>query len=418
MPRKRWFKLALASLFALSASHCLAQDSVYAPCEPDSFFTGSVEYLLFTRDADITNPGPVIGGPNTGLLTFGDTNFDYQSGFRVMLGYSSNGARVEGVFANFGTWNYNSVGSLTSGLSFDEGINAGNPWAGSNFINLTTGFQGLHGAASGGLGGDADEFEGLGPNVPFPADAFPTYEVYYKSTLHSFELNLWTEDPDSFVQFGAGYRYLSLDEVAGTEINGVFRAADVAAPNNGLSHASLIGAGGLTFLGGTANGFEDENGNASGLPDNLQMIQEARTTNDLNGVQLMAQPEIMYWRGWVVNGVIKAGIYHNSVSGSVTERYVGTDPGVGGDTSIYGRTFSDSKDSLAFAGALGIQSDFPLSENWSLIGGYEMLLIHGVALGPEQFAALKGALPGQVYDVDTHGQIIAHGANVGLQFTY
>ena len=164
--------------------------------------------------------------------------------------------------------------------------------------------------------------------------------------------------------------------------------------------------------------FEDENGNLSGLPDNFQMIQQARTTNNLNGFQLMAQPEIMYWRGWVVNGVIKAGVYQNSVTGSVTERYVGTDPGAGGDTSAYGRTFSDSKDALAFAGALGIQSNFPLSEHWSLIGGYEMLLIHGVALGPEQFAAVKGAHPAQVYDVDTHGQIIANGANLGLQFTY
>ena len=418
MPRKRWFKLALASLFALSASHCLAQDSVYAPCEPESVFTGSMEYLMFNRDADLSNTGRIIGGPNSGVVNFGDAGFDYQSGFRVMLGYRSNGARIEGVFANFGTWNYNTNGTLTSGLAFDEGVNAGNPWAGSNFINSTTGFQGLFGASAAATGGDTNEFEGLGPNAGFPADPLPTYEVFYKSTLHSFELNVWTDDPDSFVQFGAGYRNLSLDEAAGVQINGVFRAADVAAPNNGLSNASLTGAGGLTFLGGTANGFEDENGNLSGLPDNFQMIQQARTTNNLNGFQLMAQPEIMYWRGWVVNGVIKAGVYQNSVTGSVTERYVGTDPGAGGDTSAYGRTFSDSKDALAFAGALGIQSNFPLSEHWSLIGGYEMLLIHGVALGPEQFAAVKGAHPAQVYDVDTHGQIIANGANLGLQFTY
>ena len=127
----------------------------------------------------------------------------------------------------------------------------------------------------------------------------------------------------------------------------------------------------------------------------------------------------MYWRGWTIDGIVKTGIYHNRAQGSVTEQYTGTDPGAGGDSSTYGRTFSDTKETLAFAGSVGVQSNFPLSNHWSLLAGYDMILIHGVALAPEQYDAIRGTtFVGRVYDVDTHGQIIAHGANVGLQFSY
>jgi hypothetical protein len=309
------------------------------------------------------------------------------------------------------------VGSLTDGLAFDEGTTGA--WTGANFVDLLTGFSGIHAASSAALGGDVDEFEGLGPATGFAGDTLPTYEVFYKSTLQTFELNAVTEDPEAAFQFGMGYRNLQLNEAAGVEVAGTLRAIDNFAPNGGISHGSLTTFGGLSFLGGTANGFEDETGNLSGIADTLQLFHGARTTNDLNGVQLVLQQQIMYWRGWTIDGIVKAGAYHNRVQGSVTEQYIGTDPGAGGDSSTYGHTFSDVKNKLAFAGSVGVQSSLPLSNNWSLIGGYEMLLIHGVALAPEQYQAVRGTtFVGRVYDVDTHGQIIAHGANAGLEFRY
>lgn len=418
MPRKRWLSLAIASFLSLSADRLVAQDSsLYVPAEPSTVFSGGVQYLVTSRDADISNPGPFIAGPDAAAINFNDTSFDFQSGIRAFIALSSNGIRVEGVYANYGTWNYGNVGSLTDGLAFDEGTSGA--WAGANLVDLTTGFASIHAASSAAMGGDFDEFEGLGPATGFAGDGLPTYEVYYKSSLQTFELNAVTESPAAAFQFGFGYRNLQLDEAAGVEIVGTLRAIDNVGPNGGISHGSLTTFGGLSHLGGTANGFEDETGNLSGLADTLQLFHDARTTNDLNGVQLVFQEQIMYWGGWTIDGIVKTGVYNNRVQGSVSEQYIGTDPGAGGDSSTYGRTFSDVKNTLAFAGIAGVQSNLPLSDNWSLIAGYEMLLIHGVALAPEQYQAVKGTtFVGRVYDVDTHGQIIAHGGNLGLQFSY
>ena len=260
---------------------------------------------------------------------------------------------------------------------------------------------------------------GLGPATGFAGDVLPAFDVFYKSSLQTFELNGVTEDPEGAFQYGFGYRNLQLNEAAGVEIAGTLRSIDNVGPSGGISHGSLTTAGGLSLLAGTPNGFEDETGNLSGFADTLQLFNGARTRNNLNGIQVILQDQIMYWRGWTIDGIVKAGIYNNRVQGSVTETYIGTDPGAGGDSSTYGRTFNDVKNTIAFAGSVGVQSNLPLSDSWSLTGGYEMLLVHGVALAPEQYQAVKGkTFAGRVYDVDTHGQIIAHGANVGLQFSY
>jgi hypothetical protein len=268
------------------------------------------------------------------------------------------------------------------------------------------------------MGGDADEFEGLGPVGGF-ADDLPTYSVLYRSIMQSYEVNVVTEDPEARVQIGLGYRHISLDEFASVGIEGSLRAIDVAAPNGGISHNSLITFGGLTHVAGTANGFEDETSNASALPDTLQMFHDARTSNSLNGAQVVLSEQFMYWKGWTIDGIAKAGAYHNQVKASVSETYIGTDPGPGGDSSTYGRTFTDTKSQLAFAGSVGLQSNFPLSDHWSFVSGYEMTYIYGVALSPEQYAGVTGAtFVTRTFNADTHGEIIAHGGNAGLQFSY
>jgi hypothetical protein len=388
-----------------------SQDPLYVPSEPSTVFSGGVQYLITTRDAKIENSDAFIVGPDASLASFGAADFDYQSGVQAFLSASRDGVRLEGIFSDYGVWNSVGSGSLTDGLAFDEGLGGG--WAGANSIDLTTPFIGLHSATAAGLGGEPDESEGLGPNSSF-ADTPPTYETLYKSRLQSFELNLLSENPDGAIRFGVGYRNLQLDELAGVAFTGLLRAEDAIGPNDGISHLALTTAGGLTFLGGTPDGFEDEVGNASGTPDTLTLLNEAKTSNNLNGIQAIFQEEIMYWRRLTVDGVIKAGVYHNDAKGTVSERYTGTDLSVGGDSSTYGSSLTDSRSSLAFVGTVGIQSELELDDHWSLIGGYDMIFVHGVALAPDQYSAVQGG----VYDIDTHGQIIAHGASAGLQFRY
>jgi hypothetical protein len=47
-----------------------------------------------------------------------------------------------------------------------------------------------------------------------------------------------------------------------------------------------------------------------------------------------------------------------------------------------------------------------------------MMFIYGLALSPEQYAGVTGPFATRTYAVDSHGQMIAHGGNFGLQFTY
>ena len=398
---------------AIAAQSLFAQDpGLYSESEPAAIFSGGVQYLMMNRDRNLSTESPVISGPDSSNVGFLNDNFSFKSGMRAFLAAEYAGVRVEGIFSNYGTWQSLNQGSLTQGLAFDNGI-AG-PWAGANSLSQSTFFSPLAVASTPALGGEADEFEGLGPNTAFPGDVFPTFNTWYKSQLQTFELNLLTADPESALQYGIGYSNLQLNEAAGAQISGAFRADNVAAPNGGLSHASLTGVGGLAFAGGTANGFEDETGNLSGLPDTLTMFREARTDNNLNGVQGILQQEVLYYRGIVVNGIVKAGVYHNSANGSIVERYSGVDPGPGGDTSKYGRTFSDSTSTIAFVGSVGLQSIVPLSNHWSAIGGYEATFIHGVALAPDQNLTGNGT----TYSIDTHGNVLVHGANVGLQFAY
>ena len=411
MSLKRFLAAAFGSL-AIAGSSVFAQDpSLYTELEPTTIFSGGVQYLVMNRDSNLSTTAPVINGPDSGNIGFHNNDFDYRSGFRAFLAAETAGARIEAIYSNYGTWNSLNQGSLTSGLAFDDGI-AG-PWAGANFLDRPTFFSPLAVASTPLLGGEADEFEGLGPNAGFPGDALPTYQTWYNSRLQAFELNLLTADYESTLQYGIGYSNLQLDESAGAQIDGVFRATDVGGPNGGLSHAALIGAG-LVFAGGTANGFEDEVGNVSGIPDALTLFRVAQTSNNLNGMQAILQQEVLYYRGIVVNGVLKGGLYHNSAEGSILERYTGVDTGPGGDTSRYGRVLTDSKSRVAYVGSVGLQSNVPLSNHWSLIGGYEATIIHGVALAPDQNLGNNGT----TYSIDTRGTVLVHGANAGLQFMY
>ncbi len=410
------FVAAVAGSFATMAlftQPLFGQDqSLYSETAPATIFSGGAQYLIMSRDTKLSSATRVVNGPDAALTGFGNIDFQYQSGFRAFLAAETDGVKMEAIYSNYGNWHDQNQGSLTQGLSFDNGTVG--LWAGANSLSQSTYFSPLAFASTPLLGGEADEFEGLGPNTGFPTDTFPTYQTWYNSQMQAFEINVITADCCSTFQYGLGYRNLQLTETAGVGITGGFRAADVAAPNNGLSHSSLTGVGSLAFSGGAANGFQDEVGNPSGFADTLTLFRQAETRNALNGVQAIFQQEIMYYRGIVVNGVVKAGIYHNSASGAILERYTGVDASPGGATSRYGRSFSDAKSAVAFVGTVGLQSSIPLSNHWSLIGGYEATFIHGVALAPDQNLGNNGT----TYNVNANGDVIVHGANAGLQFSF
>lgn len=414
-------KRLLAGVFgsmAIAGSSMFAQDaSLYTELEPTTIFSGGVQYLVMRRDSQLSTTTPVIDGPDSASVAFQNTDFRYRSGIRGFLAAETAGARIEAIYSDYGVWASQQQGTLSSGLVFDDGLSG--PWSGANSLNTSTFFTAIAAAATPILlpvpasGGESDEFEGLGSVVGFPDDVL-TYKTWYNSRLQTIEFNLLTADPASAFQGGIGYSHVQLNETAGVQIDGAFRAIDVNNPNGGLSDGSLIDIGGLVFVGGVQDGFGDETKNLSGLPDTLTLLNVAQTSNNLNGMQGVLRQEIMYYRGIVVDGVLKAGLYHNSTEGSILETYTGVDPVPSGATSSYQRLFSDSKSRTAYVGSVGLQSNIPLSNYWSLMSGYEATVIHGVALGPDQNLGDNGT----TYTINTSGTVLVHGCNFGLQFVY
>lgn len=369
------------------------------------------EYLFATRDTRIDTGGNVVNGADAGRLGFDHSDFGYESGYRFTLGVQNRENRIEAIFADYGTWFSQGQASLTSGLSFDGGVPASWP-AGASTLGTTTFFTPLHFAATAALGGEGDEHEGLGPNNAF-GDAIPTMRRHYQSELQDVQINWLNNDPSADLRVGLGYRNVQLDETASLEISGIFRATDVGAPNGGLSHATLTGVAGLTYSTNVPNGFEDESilGN-NGTPDQLVMQYGATTTNDLNGFQVVVNACMINYDWLEVSLTGRAGAYHNQAKGFVSERFIGTE--AGGDRSVYGRTFRDSKDSVAFVGGVGVNSSLKLTDHWRLFGTYSGTFIGGVALSPEQVAGIRGG----AYQVNTDGHLIVHGGTVGLELIY
>ncbi len=294
-------------------------------------------------------------------------------------------------------------------MSFDNGIPGSWP-AASNSLGPTTFFTPLHAASTASLGGEGDEADGLGPNNGF-ADALPTYIRHYQSQLQDLQVNWMNNDPTADLRMGIGFRNVQLDETAGLSITGAYRATDIGIANGGLSHATLTGAGGLTFITDNPNGFEDQSilGN-NGPTDQLTMAYTAQTSNDLNGFQAVIDACLIDTGRFELTLSGRAGAYHNHASGRTQERYTG----IGNDRSIYGREFTDSKDSVAFVGGVGAQGALHLGDHWKVFAGYQGTFITGVALSPEQAAGIRGG----VYKLNTDGNVIVHGANLGFELTY
>lgn len=173
----------------------------------------------------------------------------------------------------------------------------------------------------------------------------------YSSSLHSTEINLrrdWISDRLTVL---AGFRWVELHEE--------FAASD-----------------GLLFLA-----------------DNVD--------NHMYGFQLGVDAVVWDRGRFTVNAGAKAGIYYNDadVDGAVIMMGV---PSVG--------TAED--DSTAFLGEMSITGAYELNQNWSVLAGYQLLWIEGVATADRQAGALVTG------DLDTSGSPFYHGATLGVQFVY
>ena len=397
-------KLAWATVLFLLLAPAQAQEfSFFKSPQIPMRITASQEWIYASRHY-ISQNAPVVQGGDNALLAFDDLAEEYDSGYRLSLGLENDCQRIEVLFTDYTAWGTEQTGSLTTGLSFDNSV--GGSWpAGSSFLDTTTLFPALQAAATSATA--TDENDGLGPDNANGGDTLPTFRQYYRTDLQDLQINWKARGVFANIQPGIGYRNVQLDEQAGVTIAGTFRAADVAAPDGGISHASLIGAG----LGssGTANGFEDEVGNG-GVPDTLTMNQTMWTSNDLNGFQAVLDFSLLETERFHLTMTTRGGAYHNYARGRIFESY----SGVGNDTSNYQRGFSDTGHSVAFVGGVGVQTSWCLNNYLRVIASYQGTFISGVALAPEQSAGIVGT----GYTVQTNGNLVVHGGTLGLELSY
>mgnify|MGYP003112873322 FL=1 len=382
-------------------------------CQPvcaDPFYYFDVDYLFWSRNSGSAT-SPIIGGPEA--LNYGGTGSDFESGVRLKAGAAFENFELQFSWSRIDNWNSTQSGQLVNGISFDSGI--GTSFAGANFINGTTGFRSLFAAAEFNPGGGPDETledEGLGP-VGIFADAAPTFNVQYRSDFNDYEFITKFAPITSRIKFGVGWRHADLDELMSASITGTFRAVDNAVgANGGLSHAALTApnGGNLTLISGAADGFDDETGLLGGVgPDMLNMNERSSTTNALDGVQFSLDLLVMESERFLIDSVLKVGAYNNKSTGTFIETY----SGIGNDNSDYGRTLTDSSNSVAFVGQVGLGTMYRFNDYVRFRFGWDVIFLSGVALAPEQTT-----LANTTYTINNDGSLVINGGHVGLEFVY
>lgn len=361
------------------------------------------DYLFWGR-ANTSDRAYITGG-----LGSDEAGFDFASGYRLTLGSGLGDYEVEAIFSKIEGWNDASFGLLGLPLVFDDSVP--NPIlypAGAATLAFN---NGLYAAATGPL--ETSEGEFLTPG------AFIATTV--SSSLRDLQVNLGTNRDRHWFRWGIGYRNLRLTEAGGLQTAGTFDALDVDDgagpaspvgndPNDGLAHASLLAAG-FTHVAGAADGFDSLNPLIPSA-DGLTALFAGRAVNRLDGVQvqgaLRGSPNDVV----AFEGFLRLGLFYNRIEGSYTEVVAGSR----NDDSIYLRAFSDDRSRASFGVNPGVRALLNLTDYISLTAGYELLVLTGIALGPDQIGSIQTTLLGTTgYKVDTSGVFVGHGGNVGLE---
>ncbi len=183
----------------------------------------------------------------------------------------------------------------------------------------------------------------------------------YQSRLYSVELNARRQLRD-WLQILVGFRYLDLDEE------------------------------GLSILRDTGPGIN---------------FSHTRVTadNQMWGFQLGADARLWSWEQLSIELAGKAGIYSNDASNHMTHTQTVT-------PTVY--TAAAKRNNTAFEGEMGLTACYQLNRNWAFRTGYQVLWIEGVALAPDQVAAIDPLLG--TSSVRTDGSPFYHGGFITLEY--
>jgi len=304
-------------------------------------------------------------------------SYGSEPGYRLTIGGIFDNLQVDGTFTQISPWTSSLDGVFNNNVDLPTGMNF------DGFLN------------------QAAQAEGDGEYLNGPG----TFDVSNRSNYRDAEIMIGSSYINRRWRLAGGYRYVQLDEKNGL---GIFADLDEAVPGPaapiGLTDAALTAAG-ATWLAGPADGID--------AGSEIAYLIQSNTRNQMHGFQTLFGVEMLNSKWVTIEGLLKAGIYCNNMSGRVTETVAGLGPG---DTSVYQRILSGNKTGAAFAGNLGLRAVIGITDYIDLVGGGEVLFLSGVALGDDQANGVNANLMGtNAYQVQNKGSLVAYGGTVGLR---
>jgi hypothetical protein len=377
--------------------------------EPDVAFRVQTDALFWARNNAFSGP-PVIGGPET--FNFGNLSNNIAGGYRVGLGYLIDPCyELEGVWTQFGNWTGNGGGVLSHAVAFNGGTNSTlvDPTGNANFINTGTFFRPIFDAASNPLANPAiQNYAFLNPGG--------TYSMHDALGLYDVQVNFKTRrNAEQRIAYGFGFRNIHVGDGANAGLSGVFGTNDLPAggtTHNTLSNQALVDAG-LTLLHG-AGGFT--NGVATGAPPtNLTFLWNGAVHNQMDGGQATIDANILQYGPFLLEGLVRSGLYYNQMTGTIQETYASS----GGSTGVYGRTFTDNRQAVSWVSNLGLSGVVQLATYCRFRIGYEAMFLTNTALAAnQQMGIVYNSLGKASYSLRDGSTLILQGGRIGLEFIW
>jgi hypothetical protein len=371
---------------------------------------GRVDWMYMTRDEDAATQ-PFITGPDA--FNGSGIDFDYESGYRLMLGWGTPHFEIEGQFTMLDEWTDSSFATLNEELVFDDSV--ANPF----IVGGTPGNS--FGAVTALMAAAMDDFTATMDDETLEGEFLipgATAAYLYETQYYDLEVNL-TTSRCNWYRFGVGYRHINVEEQTAFGVAGLFDALDVDDgatvgaigndPNDGLSDAALTDAG-FTRIAGGADGF-DNFASAAG-PDILGVILGSNAQNVLNGIQGTFDGAVCDSPYFLVDLFWRVGVFHNQSTARVSETLIGTV----NDGSVYTRILQDDENDIAFATSGGFRVAVKLTDHVRLHTGYEVVYIEGLALAPDQIFQVTPA--GNLFEIDTNGDLVIHGGRLGIEVVW
>lgn len=132
---------------------------------------------------------------------------------------------------------------------------------------------------------------------------------------------------------------------------------------------------------------------------------QSRTSNHLYGFQIGLAAPVVATRNSLIESYARFGIFGAETNARTTVGALG-----GGSLAMTGRG-----DNTAIMGEWGVRAEVSLTDRTRLYGGYQMLLLDGVALASKQIPLSQPGLS----NIDVaNSSVFFHGASFGLEFRY